>query len=300
MCEQQHDLICSLESSLAIYSREPLCFSLIDPTPITLLDVISASLVLLGFVTKFVSSSLSRAMDNISSNLVLPGSTAKTSPVSASTATNNISASIVLQRSTTKNPSFTVGTPFGCTCLPCLTQRKGRNNQFRLDPHRHLAFPKKNCTWDGHLRLQPRNYDCEDMTTSLIRNLEKTPWHNRCSTHLQYRALVRWQSWVESQRQMPSLHLALEDKIDLDFFLDFFDQYFFCGGLSEWTSVTWVDFDQNQRYLVGSQRDDPVLLDPFGLIKVVKWRVFKTRGPFGHTGWDGLKQRVDYDCHCYW
>ncbi len=99
---------------------------------------------------------------------------------------------------------------------------------------------------------------------------------------------------------MPSLHLALEDKIDLDFFLDFFDQYFFCGGLSEWTSVTWVDFDQNQRYLVGSQRDDPVLLDPFGLIKVVKWRVFKTRGPFGHTGWDGLKQRVDYDCHCYW
>jgi len=77
----------------------------------------------------------------------------------------------------------------------------------------------------------------------------------------------------------PSSHLALEDKIDLDFFLDFFDQYFFCGVLSEWTSVTWVDFDQNQRYLVGSQRDDPVSPDPFGLIKIVKWRFLKPWAP---------------------
>lgn len=129
------------------------------------------------------------------------------------------------------------------------------------------------------MRLQPRNYDCEDMTTSLIQIFEKIPRRNRCSTHLQYRALVRWQSWVESQRQMPSLHLALEDKIDLDFFLDIFDQYFFCGVLSEWTSVTWVDFDQNQRYLVGSQRDDPVLPDPFGLITIVKWRFLKPWAP---------------------
>lgn len=216
--------------------------------------------------------------DNISVSLILPGSTTNPSSFSTSIAMDNISTNLILPRSTMNPPSFTVGTAFRCTCRTCSTHRKGRNNQFGLEPHRHLAFPNF-CTWDGRLRLRPRNYDCKDMTTGLIRIFERNPRRYRCSTHLQHRALARWQSWVESQRQMPTSQLALKHSIDLRFLFEIFDDYFFCGVLSEWTRVTWVGFDRNNSSVVGSADDDPALPGPYGLIKIANWRSVQPGGP---------------------
>lgn len=217
-------------------------------------------------------------MDHISGNLVLPGSTPKPSPVSTSTATDSNNANIGLQTSTTENPSVTEGTSFRCTCRPCCPHRNGRNDQFRSDPHRHLAFPKY-YTWDGHLRLEARKYDCKDITTSLIGMFEKTPRRNKSSTHLQSRALVSWQSWVESQRQQPSPLLTLENRMDLGFFLDIFDNYFFGGALSKWTTVTWVDPDQMRRSWRGSQADNPLLPGSYSLVKIINRRSVVPGGP---------------------
>lgn len=189
-----------------------------------------------------------------------------------------MSANLVLPLSITKPPSSTIGTAYLCTCCPCFTNRKGRNTQFTSDLHCHLTFPKLS-TWDGRFNLKPRRYSCEDMTTGLIGIFGINPRHNRCSIHLKYQALTRWQSWVESQRQMPSSDLALKQRINLDFFHGIFDHYFFYDVLSEWTRIKWFDYDQNMSRSLGNQMDDPEKPHPYGLVKIVDWGSVKPGGP---------------------
>lgn len=109
---------------------------------------------------------------------------------------------------------------------------------------RHHDFKDIRVTQDSEQRLQHSSYTCQSLVGGFMEFFtRKEQACQRGYATIQTEAPERWRQWVHT------MQVTLDAKdLDLDFFLQLFDDHFFGGALRCWMTVSLIDRPSQSRH----------------------------------------------------
>ena len=124
-------------------------------------------------------------------------------------------------------------------CGKCMRCRQAARDPLLFMKSKHHDFKNVDIPQSSRQRLEHSSYICQTLVegfTDLLAQKEQKQSDPREQVTIRTEALERWRKWV------PTMQATLDSKdLDVDFFFELFDDYFFSGALRSRTTVRMVD-----------------------------------------------------------